>query len=80
MIIIADTNVEEEVERNEQAQLVQEAIGKMDKLDREIFLRHYYYYQSVIQIAEEIQMNPSTVKTRLKRGREKLKVVLQDGR
>ena len=48
--------------------------------DRDIFLRHYFWYQTVSQIARETGMNESTVKSRLKRGREKLrkKLVKED--
>jgi RNA polymerase sigma-70 factor (ECF subfamily) len=48
----------------------------MTQPDQEIFLRHYYYCQSVAVIAEKMKMNPSTIKTRLKRGREKLRQYL----
>jgi RNA polymerase sigma-70 factor (ECF subfamily) len=51
----------------------------MEHFDREIFLRHYYYCQPVKTIAAELEMNESTVKTRLKRGREKLKTILREG-
>lgn len=78
-IIIADSNVEHEIVKKEQEQAVKQAIGEMNKQDQEIFLRHYYYYQSVMQISEETGMNPSTVKTRLRRGREQLKSILEKG-
>jgi len=45
----------------------------MTQPDKEIFLRFYYYCQSISVIAEKMGMNQSTVKTRLKRGREKLR-------
>lgn len=41
--------------------------------ERELFVRHYYYGQTVARAAEEMGLNPSTAKTRLRRGREKLK-------
>ncbi|MBR4726186.1 MAG: sigma-70 family RNA polymerase sigma factor, partial [Lachnospiraceae bacterium] len=46
--------------------------------DKEIFLRFYYYCQSVSVIADQMQMNPSTVKTKLRRGRERLRVILSN--
>ena len=33
----------------------------------------YYQYKKVNEIAQELQVNPQTVKTRLRRGREVLK-------
>ncbi len=67
---------ETEVERREQQRLVREAVLSMCWPEREIFLRHYYYGQKVSVIAEEMAMNLSTVKTHLRRGREKLRGVL----
>ena len=52
---------------------MREAVLSMTQPDQEIFLRHYYYCQSVSVIAEKMNMNPSTIKTRLRRGREKLR-------
>lgn len=51
----------------------------MGEPDREIFLRHYYYCQSVTDIAAALDMNANTVKTRLRRGRERLRAELSKG-
>ena len=56
---------------------MREAVLAMPYPDREIFLRHYYYGQKLEAIAQEMDMNLSTVKTRLRRGREKLRSVLE---
>lgn len=55
------------------------AVDAMSEPDREIFLRHYFYAQSVADIALALDMNANTVKTRLRRGREKLKAELTKG-
>ena len=44
--------------------------------DREIFTKYYYECMKIEEIAEELQMNPQTIKTRLRRGRETLKQIL----
>lgn len=64
------------LERAEERRLVQEAVDNLPTKDREIFLRHYYYAQQISQIAKEMRMPESTVKTRLRRGRIKLKEYL----
>lgn len=51
----------------------------MEHPDREIFLRHYYYYQTVTCIADEMKLSPSSIKSRLARGRQKLKKYLHKG-
>ena len=63
----------EKIDQEERDRLVREAVFSMKQPDQEIFLRHYYYCQSVSVIAEKMKMNPSTIKTRLMRGREKLR-------
>lgn len=63
----------ENIERTEEATLVRRAVVSLPKQEREIFLRHYYYAQSVKEISVSMALNESTVKTKLRRGRLKLK-------
>lgn len=44
--------------------------------DREIFLRYYYYCETTPMIAERMGLTPGTVRQRLNRGRDKLRVKL----
>ena len=62
--------------REEQKILVRSAVDSLPTQEREIFLRHYYYAQSVADISREMGMNQSTVKTKLRRGRMKLQEYL----
>ena len=77
VLLIDAATPEAESEKREQLLTVRRAVLAMEEPDREIFLRHYYYYQTVERIAEEMALNSSTVKSRLHRGREKLRVTLQ---
>ena len=77
ILILERDSAEEEILRQEQDRLVREAVLAMPYPDREIFLRHYYYGQKLETIAREMDLNLSTVKTRLRRGREKLRTVLE---
>ena len=79
VLVISSQEIDRQLEAKEQAELVTKAILRMELPDREIFLRHYYYYQPVRTIAQELGMKESTVKTRLHRGRMKLKDVLKEG-
>lgn len=68
---------EDEVARACERWAVQEAVLAMDWPGREIFIRHYYYFQRVADIAAAMDMPVGTVKTHLRRGREKLKKALE---
>lgn len=61
------------LEEREAAQLVRAALDTLDREDRELFVRRYYYGQTVARAAEEMGLNQSTAKSRLRRGRERLK-------
>ena len=78
-ILILDDDTEfERVAKEDQDLAVRKAVYSMTQPDKEIFLRFYYYCQSVSEIAKQMQMNPSTVKTKLKRGRERLRYILNE--
>ena len=79
VLTVSGADVEHALEIREQARLVQGAMLQMEQPDREIFLRRFYYYQPLSQIAEEMELNLNTVKSRLRRGREKLKEELRKG-
>lgn len=63
--------------REEEARLVRQAVEEMEEPDREIFLRHYWFAQTVSQIGQQMRINESTIKTKLRRGRHRLKATLQ---
>lgn len=73
---LPDDSPVERMEREEERRLVRQAIDSMSPKDREIFLRHYYYSQQISEISREMRMPESTVKSRLRRGRMKLKEYL----
>ena len=77
ILVLAQDSPQPELEAQEAAQLVRAALETLEPSDRELFVRHYYYGQTVEKAAEEMGMNRSTAKTRLRRGREKLKRQLE---
>lgn len=76
LLILEGVSPEKALEEKELSRAVKRAVLDMGHPDREIFLRFYYYFQSLEEIATEMDMNLSTVKTRLRRGRTRLKETL----
>lgn len=69
----SDSDPADAAEKAEKRTLVTEAVNSLGDQDRELFLRHYYYAQTINEISKDMALNESTVKTRLRRGRMKLK-------
>lgn len=78
-ILVDDRDAQKLLEAKERSALLNAALAALKPEDREIFLRRYYYNQTAGQIAEELHMNPSTVRSRLLRGRQALRTELQKG-
>ena len=55
------TAPEAELLRRERQMRVKEAIFSMEPVDREIFLRYYYYLQPAPEIAEAMRLTPGAV-------------------
>lgn len=79
VLLLSEDLPERRLEAREQARFIRQAVLAMPQPEREIFFRYYYYCQPVARIAQEMALNPSTVKTRLHRGRQKLKETLTKG-
>ena len=79
MDIPAPNDLSEAMEQDEERRLVRQAVDALPPEDKEIFLRHYYYAQSIKEISDHMALNESTIKTKLRRGRMKLKEALTKG-
>ena len=77
ILVLSGDGPQQELESREAARLVRAALSTLEREDRELFVRRYYYGQTVARAAEEIGMNLSTAKSRLRRGRERLKEALR---
>ncbi|MCD8390300.1 MAG: sigma-70 family RNA polymerase sigma factor [Firmicutes bacterium] len=65
------------LERDEEREIVIHSINELGEPDSEIFMRYYYYDEKIRNIAKILKMPENTVKTKLARGRVKLKNMLQ---
>ncbi|MDR0812797.1 MAG: sigma-70 family RNA polymerase sigma factor [Oscillospiraceae bacterium] len=77
-IELPDVSPEEKLSAQEERGRVLAALEQLAPADRDVFVRHYYWRQTVKMIANETGINENTVKTRLVRGREKLRAALSE--
>ena len=79
VVLVTGDTAQRLAEAHERTRIIKKALFDLGWPDREIFLRYYYYDQKVSEIADEMDMNVETVKSRLRRGREKLKTLIGEG-
>ena len=72
-LLLEEDGPDRELDRRETARIVNAALSRLDRPQRELFVRHYYYGQTVQEAALAMGLNLSTAKTWLRRGRETLK-------
>lgn len=58
--------------------LLWQSVMALGEPDNEIFVRYYKYNETLREIAKATGLNLSTIKTKLSRGKRKLKKMLQD--
>ena len=78
-LILEIDGVEEEILDKELSKILNQCIEELEEPDREIVIRYYFFYEKVKDIATVLNMNESTVKTKLFRSRKKLKDMLMEG-
>lgn len=67
--------------KNEDKKFLLDMIAALGEPDSEIFIRYYYYNEKIRSISDVMNINISTVKSKLSRGKEKLKnAIMQNGR
>ena len=75
-IISISKTPQEEIEERENRAVLLTLLKSLGEPDCEIFLRYYYYEEKISKIADMTGLHVSTVKTKLSRGRKKLKEIL----
>lgn len=70
---------EDELLRREEYAALRRTLDALPEPDRTIFLRHYYRCETVAAIADGLHIPVNTVKSRLRRGRERLRRELTEG-
>lgn len=78
-IVISEPNLdpEAETESRDMGRLIAEALNVLEKPQRELFIRHYYYGDTIKDAAEAMNINLSTAKSWIYRGKEVLRGYLE---
>lgn len=76
-IVSSDTNIENEIEKRLIIETIDSYLEQLSDKKRVIFVRRYWYFDSVREIAARMGLSESNVKMTLKRQREQLKEILK---
>lgn len=77
---ISGENMELHVENMELAEMINRFLAGMKTENRRIFVRRYWYFDSIAEIAKRFSISESKVKSSLMRSRESLrKCLAQEG-
>lgn len=66
------------LEQQELSKEIEKALNSLKLQEKLIFIKYYYYYESIKKISEDMDIKISTVKSILKRGRKKLQKYLMN--
>lgn len=70
---------EQQVCQKERSRLLWEAVERLGEPDASLVFRYYYQQEKLKDVAEELGLNLSTAKSRLRRGKLRLKEILLQG-
>ncbi len=76
-IIAAQDDPYQKVEQNEERKAMIQLIYELGEPDSEIFMRYYFYDEKISRISNIMDIKSGTIKTKLARGRKRLKEILE---
>lgn len=76
-LCIPDLSRERQMESRELGALINQFLGTLNEESRKIFMRRYWYADSIAEIAQRFGLGESKVKTRLFRARNELRSFLE---
>lgn len=75
--LIGDTT--KEYDQIELRDIIMNSLKQLKKNEQILLLKFYFQYKSISEISDELKLPQATVKTQLRRSREKLKKILIEG-
>lgn len=66
-------DLNDELTKSINKKIISDTLNDLPQPDKDIFIRRYYLYESVKDIAFSLNLNPKTVENKLFRGKEKIK-------
>jgi len=73
-----DFDVDNELCNTINKKIIKDTIDNLPHPDKDIFIRRYYLYEAVKDIALSLNLNAKTVENKLYRGKDKLRIALID--
>jgi len=71
-----DVDLTNEVSKNINKNIIEKTLDNLSQPDKDIFIRRYYLFESVKEIALSLNLAPKTVENKLYRGKNELKDAL----
>lgn len=72
----SDKNMENEILNGLDQEVVKAVILSMERPDKDIFIRRYFWFEKVKDIAKALNLDSKQVENRLYKGKEKLRILL----
>ena len=77
VIIVDDDRFDKLLEKKERARLLNLALQEIGEPDGQVLKMYYYNEMSISSIAAYLQLHPEAVKSKIRRGRNKMKNILR---
>jgi RNA polymerase sigma-70 factor (ECF subfamily) len=71
-----DMDLDNEISKSINKEIIKDTINNLPYPDKDIFIRRYYLFESVKEIAQYLDLTPKSVENKLYRGKDKLKAAL----
>ncbi len=71
-------SISDNIDRETLSKDIRDSLEFFKQPDKEIMIRYYYYYQTVAEIADILQLNKESVKSKLRRAKTKLRALLEE--